>query len=244
MKDPGRREASMRAEIPELFDQGGRGYDALVAANPGYHRHLALSARRMGLRDRGRGLRLLDAGCGTGASTRALLTAAPHAEITAVDGSERMVRTARAKTWPPNVHFAHADVRSLDEAGVHGPFDGILAAYLVRNLPDLDAGLELLHGLLAPGAPLAVHEYSLPQRAADRLLWKTVCSAIILPAARLTTRETALYRHLRRSVLDFDHPQRLLNRMRRAGFTDVREIPMTGWQRTITHTFLGTAADA
>lgn len=228
----------MHADIPELFDRGGRGYDDLVAANPGYHRHLALSARRMALPGGGRGLRLLDAGCGTGASTRALLTAAPHAEIVAVDGSARMLRTARSKDWPQSVTFVRADVRELGAAGVHGPFDGVLAAYLLRNLPDTDAGLRLLRDLLAPGAPLAVHDYSLPQRTPDRLLWRAVCALVIIPAARLTTRDTSLYRHLRRSVLEFDHPRRLLNRMSRAGFTDVREEPMSGWQRTITHTFL------
>ncbi|MBK0867903.1 MULTISPECIES: class I SAM-dependent methyltransferase [unclassified Saccharopolyspora] len=225
--------------IPALFDQGGRDYDRLVAANPGYHRHLALSARRLALRGGGRGLRLLDVGCGTGASTRALLDAAPHASIVAVDGSQRMLAEARGKAWPQSVRFVHADVRSLSEAGVHGPFDGILAAYLLRNLPDPSAGLRLLHDLLRPGAPLAVHDYSLPLRLADRLLWHAVCRAVIMPLARLSTGETELYRHLWRSVLEFDHPERLLNRMRKTGFAAVRVEPMSGWQRTITHTFLG-----
>jgi ubiquinone/menaquinone biosynthesis C-methylase UbiE len=71
--------------VPAAFDDGARAYDRLVGANPGYHAHLRISARRMRLPDRGRGLRLLDAGCGTGASTAALLVAAPEAEIIAVD---------------------------------------------------------------------------------------------------------------------------------------------------------------
>ncbi|MGE5697114.1 MAG: ubiquinone biosynthesis methyltransferase UbiE, partial [Candidatus Sericytochromatia bacterium] len=56
----------------------------MVGANPGYHEHLRISTRRMRIPNRGRGLRLLDAGCGTGASTAALLEAAPDAEIVAV----------------------------------------------------------------------------------------------------------------------------------------------------------------
>ena len=66
-------------DIPAAFDTGAASYDELVDANPGYHAHLRMSAKRMGLPDGGRGLRLLDAGCGTGASTAALLTVAPDA---------------------------------------------------------------------------------------------------------------------------------------------------------------------
>ena len=76
-----------RRDVPAAFDGAASAYDRLVGANPGYHAHLRLSARRMRLPGDGRGLRLLDAGCGTGASTAALLTAAPHAEIVAIDAS-------------------------------------------------------------------------------------------------------------------------------------------------------------
>src|SRR6185312_8206043 len=114
--------------VPAAFDAGAFAYDRLVGANPGYHEHLRLSARRMRLPGEGRGLRLLDAGCGTGASTAALLAAAPHAEIVAVDASGAMLERARAKRWPPSVTFVHTPVEQLAAAGVHGPFDGILAA--------------------------------------------------------------------------------------------------------------------
>ena len=76
-----------------------------------------MSARRMGLRDGGAGLRLLDLGCGTGASTAALLDAAPQATITAVDASGEMLAQAKRKTWPSNVTFVHADAEDLAKAG-------------------------------------------------------------------------------------------------------------------------------
>ncbi|WP_243795436.1 class I SAM-dependent methyltransferase [Saccharopolyspora gloriosae] len=234
----------MSTEATALFDRGGRDYDTLVSANPGYHRDLARSARRLGLPGGGRGLRLLDVGCGTGASTRALHEALPEASITAVDGSARMLARARDKPWPATVRFVHADARRLPEAGVHGPFDGILAAYLLRNLPDPDAGLRLLLDLLRPGAPLAVHDYSLPRRNADRLLWHAICWTVIIPAGRYVTGDAALYRYLWRSVLEFDTPPQLTERMRRAGFARVRTAAMSGWQRTLTHTFLGNRPDA
>jgi SAM-dependent methyltransferase len=129
-------------DIPAAFDTGAASYDVLVNANPGYHAHLRMSARRMGLPDGGRGLRLLDAGCGTGASTAALLAVAPDAEIIAVDGSSGMLAEARSKRWPSTVRFVRSHVEDLADAGIDGPFDGILAAYLVRNLTDPDATLR------------------------------------------------------------------------------------------------------
>ena len=75
-----------KTAVPGAFDTAARGYDLLVGANPGYHQHLRLSALRMGLPNRGEGLRLLDVGCGTGASTAALLSVAPLATIVGVDG--------------------------------------------------------------------------------------------------------------------------------------------------------------
>ncbi len=163
-----------RAAVPAAFDVGASAYDRLVGANPGYHAHLRLSARRMRLPGDGRGLRLLDAGCGTGASTAALLSAAPRAEIVAIDASGQMLAQARAKSWPPSVRFVHARVEDLAGAGVHGPFDGILAAYLIRNLADPDGQLRALRDLLRPGGTLAVHEYSVRDSARARLMWNAV----------------------------------------------------------------------
>ena len=54
--------ALRREEVPAAFDTGAAAYDRLVGANPGYHAHLRLSARRMRLPGDGRGLHLLDAG--------------------------------------------------------------------------------------------------------------------------------------------------------------------------------------
>ena len=103
----------------------------------------------MQLPDAGRGLRLLDIGCGTGASTAALLKQAPHAQIIGVDGSAGMLARARAKDWPDTVSFVQSRAEDLEQAGVSGPFDGILAAYLVRNLPDPDPVLRALRALSA-----------------------------------------------------------------------------------------------
>ena len=227
-----------RETVPAAFDAGAFTYDRLVGANPGYHQHLRLSARRMRLPDAGRGLRLLDAGCGTGASTAALLAAAPHAEIVAIDASGKMPARARAKPWPPSVTFVHTPVEELAAAGVHGPFDGILAAYLIRNVPDPDAALRGLRELLRPGRTLAVHEYSVADSPLARAVWQAVCLAVIIPAGRALSGDASLYRYLRRSVAGFDGAARFRQRLRDASFTGVHSESVPGWQHGIVHPFL------
>lgn len=230
-----------KSEVPGAFDAGARAYDRLVGANPGYHDHLRISARRMRIPNGGRGLRLLDAGCGTGASTAALLEAAPHAEIIAVDASAGMLAEAAAKSWPDTVRFVHTPIEGLADAGVNGPFDGILAAYLLRNLDDPDAQLRRFREILRPGATLAVHEYSVRDSRLASAIWDAVCWTIIIPSGWRQTRDSRLYRHLWRSVKTFDGAAEFQRRIAAAGFTGVYSESMPGWQHDIVHTFLGDA---
>lgn len=230
-----------RALVPDAFDTAAAGYDRLVAANPGYHRHLHTTVRRMGLPDGGAGLRLLDAGCGTGASTAALLAAAPDADIVAVDASAQMLAEARKKTWPSNVRFVHSRIEDLSDVGVTGPFDAALAAYLIRNLSDPDAQLREFAALLRPGGTLAVHEYSVRDSPRARAVWRAVSWGVIIPAGGVITRDTTLYRHLYRSVMAMDGVGRLVQRLRDAGYSDVRHEDMPGWQRGILHSFVASA---
>lgn len=231
-------------DVPEAFDAGAAAYDGLVGANPGYHTHLRLSAQRMQLPGGGRGLRLLDIGCGTGASTAALLRAAPHAEIVGVDGSAGMLARAREKPWPSTVTFVHSRAEDVAQAGVTGPFDGILAAYLVRNLPEPDPVLTALRDLLTPGGVFAAHEYSVRDSRRATAIWNLVCATVIIPAGRLRTGDAALYRYLRRSVNEFDGAATFRKRLQYNGFVDVHSMTMPGWQHGVVHTFLGRAPEA
>ncbi|BDB41354.1 MULTISPECIES: class I SAM-dependent methyltransferase [Mycobacterium] len=230
-----------RDEVPGAFDVGAAAYDRLVGANPGYHTNLRLSARRMGLPRNGAGLRLLDAGCGTGASTAALLAAAPEAQIVAVDAAGGMLEAARAKSWPSSVRFVHSRIEELAEHGVTGPFDGIFAAYLLRNLDDPDRQLRAFRDLLRPGGTLVAHEYSVRDSRAATRIWSAVCWGIIIPAGWWRTRSSILYRHLWRSVLAFDGAAAVRRRMSDAGYVAVHSETVPGWEKNIVHTFVGKA---
>ncbi|MCC9154732.1 methyltransferase domain-containing protein [Streptomyces parvulus] len=223
-------------DLARAFDHASHTYDRLTALNPGYRTDLLRSARRLQLPGGGAGLHVLDLGCGTGASTRALLRAAPRARISAVDASAGMLRRALAKPWPARVRFRHLTVEEVVTTG-EGPYDAVFAAYLFRNVTDPDGVLAALRTLLRPGGRLAVHEYSLSGSAAHHALWTAVCRGLIIPAGSITG-DGALYRHLWHSVVRFDTAPAFTARLADAGFTGVRAAPVAGWQTGIVHTFL------
>ncbi|MET8763387.1 class I SAM-dependent methyltransferase [Lentzea sp. NPDC004782] len=220
-----------KLEVPGKFDRAARGYDLLVGLNPGYHEALRRSARALGLRP---GMRVLDLGCGTGASTAALVAAAPGVEIVAVDASEGMLARARDKRWPATVRFVHSRAEDVDE----GEFDAVFAAYLVRNLPEPDGALRRVRDLLKPGGPLVLHEYSVRDSVVSTALWTVLCGFIV-PAGWLATGDRSLYTYLWRSVMDFDGAGALRDRLRRNGFVGVRSAPVPGLQLGMVHTFVG-----
>ncbi|MEU7474808.1 class I SAM-dependent methyltransferase [Lentzea sp. NPDC042327] len=222
-----------KLEVPGKFDRAARGYDLLVGLNPGYHQALRRSARALGLRP---GMRVLDLGCGTGASTAALVTAAPGVEVVAVDASAGMLAQARRKRWPSTVRFVHSRAEDVDE----GEFDAVFAAYLLRNLPDPDSTLRHIGKLLRPGGRLVLHEYSVRDSLVSRAVWTALCG-VVVPAGWLVTGDRSLYTYLWRSVVDFDGATALRDRLRRNGYTGVCSSPVPGLQLGVVHTFLGHA---
>ncbi|WP_308015401.1 methyltransferase domain-containing protein [Pseudonocardia sp. ICBG1293] len=229
------------ATVHRAYGRGAAGFDAFVATLPGYRTHLRVSASRMGLGE-GHGLRLLDVGCGTGVSTEALLTSVGGAEVVAVDASAEMLAVARRKNWSPRVTFVHSRLETLAEAGVEGPFDGILASFLVSNLPDAEHGLRRLLSLLEPGAPLAVHDYAVGG-SRNRVRWTTANWTWMLPMASLRWGVADLARYRAKRIATAGGPEQMVHRMERAGFDDVRVQTVGGSQQHLVHTFLGRRPD-
>lgn len=228
--------SEQKRDVPSDFDVVAPTYDLLTGMNPGYHRHLRLSAQRLGLVQRAP--RILDLCCGTGLSTEAILETYPHAQVVALDASRGMLEAARKKSVLRGVELVHGNAMDPRAAGIDGSFDAILMAYGIRNVPAIDPCLVNLLALLAPGARIAFHEYSVRDSRRARLIWDAVCWGIIVPGGLVTAPKSGIYRYLHASVRDFDGVRAFEARLARAGYDDVRTEPMDGWQRRILHTFL------
>jgi trans-aconitate 2-methyltransferase len=93
---------------------------------------------------------VLDAGCGSGRVTEALMQRLPRGRVIAVDGSASMVRAARRRLGPA------ADVRVLDllELELEEPVDAILSTATFHWIADHERLFERLRAALRPGGRL------------------------------------------------------------------------------------------
>jgi trans-aconitate 2-methyltransferase len=94
--------------------------------------------------------RVLDAGCGTGRVTAAIIERLPRGEVVAVDGSPAMVEQARARLGD------RADVRVADlvELELDAPVDAVLSTATFHWIADHDRLFARLRDALRPGGRL------------------------------------------------------------------------------------------
>lgn len=143
------------------------------------------------------GSRVLDLGCGPGALTRAAAElAGPHGEAVGVDLSDEMISYARAQ--------GGADFQVMDAARLHfddASFDVVLSALALHHVPWADRDLVFAQAarvLARPGRILFVE--------------------FVPPAGRLGVH---IARRLFNEQLAFDPRADLVDRMRRAGFSQI-----------------------
>jgi trans-aconitate 2-methyltransferase len=93
---------------------------------------------------------VLDAGCGSGRITQALIDRLPRGRVIAVDASSSMLAAARERLG------ADADVRRLDllELDLDEPVDAVISTATFHWIADHDRLFRRLHRALRPGGRL------------------------------------------------------------------------------------------
>ena len=183
------------------------------------HTPATFGAAHDGFPDEGKGLRLLDAGCGTGASTAALLAVAPKAEIVAVDASARHAGTGgRESHGRRRCASCTAASRTSPKPASADRSTASWPPTWSATSPTRTDSCSAFRAVLRPGGTLAVHEYSVRDSRLATAVWNTVCATIIIPSGRLRSGDAALYKYLRRSVNRFDGAAAFRDRLRANGF--------------------------
>ena len=177
--------------------------------------------------------RILDIACGTGDLSEALADRKPTS-VHAVDFSEGMLDVARDKTIRrhrpedvPTPTYEQGDAMQLtldDES-----FNACTIAFGIRNVTDPLSALGEFHRVLVPGGRCLILEFSEPGNPLFRLV-SNVYNRHIMPitATIIAGDRSGAYRYLPRSMETFLSPDDLADRMRRVGFTDITQYPMTG----------------
>src|SRR5690625_87559 len=147
-------------------------------------------------------------------------------KVWASDFTYEMLDQGREKIGRYPVTSVCADVLSLPYPG--SSFDGALVGFGVRNLADLDRGLEELARVLKPGARLVVLEFTTPRWQPFRGLYLFYFLRILPLVGRLISKHSDAYQYLPDSVLEFPEPPELAERFERAGFEAVGWKSLTG----------------
>jgi demethylmenaquinone methyltransferase / 2-methoxy-6-polyprenyl-1,4-benzoquinol methylase len=166
---------------------------------------------------------VLDLATGTGAVALELVRQ-KGCSVVGVDQSPEMLAEARRRIATDRVRLVQASAEELpfeDES-----FDGLTAAYLLRYLRDLPAGLLGLARVLRPGATASFLDFGVPPGAASRALWNLYVDVGLPTLGRaISPGWHEVGRFLGGSIREFDARwplPRLLDAFREAGFDDVR----------------------
>jgi demethylmenaquinone methyltransferase/2-methoxy-6-polyprenyl-1,4-benzoquinol methylase len=220
--------SATRTELARgLFAPLGPTYDRYARAlsfgqDPRWRRFLVSRLDRVGSDDI-----VLDVATGTAAVALELVRQR-GCSVVGVDQSPEMLAEATRRL----VLAAETRRVRLVEASAHelpfedASFDGLTAAYLLRYLDDLPAGLRELARVLRPGATAALLDFGVPPGRLPRVawnLWVDVGLPVLGRAISPGWREVG--RFLGGSIRDFDEGwpvPRLLSALREAGLEDVR----------------------
>ena len=222
---------SRRAEpstVEAMFDRIAERYDlfntlASASLDERWRRDLAARVHR--------GARVLDIGCGTGASTRRLVQrVGPSGRVVGVDISERMLGIARRRrprcVGAPD--FIRADALTLPFADA--TFDYVTSAFVTRNvMAQLDALLAELRRVLVPGGGLCFLDMTRPPR--NRWLrggYAWYVTRVIPRIGWTLYGDRDPFDYLARSIVGCLDPEALGARIAGAGFARVRFEPLTG----------------
>jgi trans-aconitate 2-methyltransferase len=151
---------------------------------------------------------VMDAGCGSGRVTARLLEKLPNGRVLCVDASESMIELAREALGDRAEYL----VSDLLELTVEEPVDVIFSTATFHWLLDHDRLFARLHAALKPGGRL-VAQCGGVGNVADH------ARAIATVASRP---EYAAYFGEMRILWNFSSPEETEERLRRAGFEEVR----------------------
>lgn len=169
---------------------------------------------------------VLDLCCGTGDLTLALWRKClkDSTAIVGADFAHPMLQRAKDKSAGTSLRWIEADALRLPVPS--GQFDLVTSAFGFRNLADYDAGLRETVRVLRPGGQCGILDFGEPGGLMGkfyRIYFKHVLPAV----GSLISGVQGPYRYLPASVERFPSPQEMLERMKRAGLTEVSWTPYT-----------------
>ena len=170
--------------------------------------------------------KILDVGCGTADLSLLFSRLGP---VFGCDFSQPMLRMGAHKIAGSAPHepitLLSADALALPFAS--SSFDIVVSAFVLRNLADIDRGLQEMRRVMRPGGILGILEFGMPRKAIFAKLYRLYFHKILPGLGRLLSGVDGPYEYLQRSVQAFPPVEALSKRVEQAGFVKVEYRRLT-----------------
>jgi len=201
--------------VQNMFTQIAKRYDLMNRLMTGFQ-DVRWRKRVIRLARLTNGASLLDLGTGTGDLAREALTQFPQAKVTAADFTLEMMRVGQ-KTSPLNFSCADALCLPFNDS----TFDAVISGFLMRNVIDLQKGIEEQFRVLKNGGRIVILDTTRPNKnILSPFIW--IHMHFIIPTlGGLLTGVSEAYRYLPETTEKFVTAEDLSARMMKAGFKNV-----------------------
>jgi demethylmenaquinone methyltransferase / 2-methoxy-6-polyprenyl-1,4-benzoquinol methylase len=180
-----------------------------------------LSVNALGLKP---GDRVIDVCGGTGdLSILAAKAVGPYGRVTLYDINRAMMEGGRPKvakaSLTERIHYVQGDAEFM--SFLQGSFDAAMVGFGVRNLTDMDKGLQEMYRVLKPGGKMMCLEFSIPTSSWFRFLYDFYSFQLMPLAGKLLAGNSEAYLYLPESIRKFPAPDDFAAMMRDTGFSRV-----------------------
>lgn len=166
------------------------------------------------------GALFLDLCCGSGDISAIACSMQPEICVKAVDFSPEMLKIAQKKLKnKENVEFMCSDALNLPFEENY--FDCLAISFGLRNLKDIDAGLNEMYRVLKPSGKMFNLDFGKPDMLLFRLLFAFYFDKIV-PILGFLFKKSEEYVYLGQSIKKFSSPRELKAIMLKTGFQNVQ----------------------
>jgi len=173
--------------------------------------------------------RILDVATGTGDFAFEAAKILKPEKIIGVDISQGMLGMAEEKIRKRNLQHQF-EVRMGDSEKLlfeDNSFDAVTSAFGVRNFEDLEKGLAEMLRVLRPGGRVVILEFSKPKTFPVKQLYQFYFKYITPLIGRFFSKDSSAYTYLPESVAAFPDGEDFTALMRRVGYSDTKNRPLT-----------------
>ncbi len=217
--------------VLKQFDRIAAGYDLTNdAISLGMHR--SWKARAVSILCAGGGNNYLDVCCGTGDLALRIIEhmgTRPGAQVTGLDFSPNMLevaarRLAQSKQQDGELNWIRGDAQQLPFSD--DTFDGVINSFGLRNLTDLQKGINEMARVVKPGGKVLNLDLGHSEIPLFSTVFRAFFRHVVPIIGSLLQQDRKAYTYLPESLTTYPKPAEISKMFEKAGLTDVKHVPL------------------